>query len=258
MHGYRIFYKFILSRRYKIKYKGVDTLSAEGPKLILPNHISHIDPQIMTVEIYKHTDFVPLVAERFFKIPIIKFFLRRLHAVKIPEFRNGSKDPDLMHKINSQIINAFKNNKSAMIFPSGQLSSEGVEKIKNKQSAYSIVGKLPENTKVIGVKITGLWGSMFSKAWGGKRPVFLSTFLIGIIYFFANLVFFCPKRKVTIEYIDITKEAKLAAKSDRKSFNLFLESFYNENGPEKPTFIRHLFFFPKFKNRVTSSIKNIA
>ncbi|MDA3890694.1 MAG: lysophospholipid acyltransferase family protein [Salinivirgaceae bacterium] len=253
MHGYRIFYKFILSRRYNIELKGVDVLDSESTNLILPNHVSHIDPQIMTVEIYKHTDFVPLVAERFFKIPIIKFFLRRLHAVKIPEFKNGSKDSGILTRINTQIIEALKNNKSAMIFPSGQLSSDGIERILNKQSSFSVVSLLPDNVKVIGVRITGLWGSMFSKAWNGKRPIFLSTFLLGIVYFFANLIFFCPKRKVTVEFIDISEEAKLKAKSDRKTFNKFLENFYNENGPEKPTFIRHLFFFPRIKNKIVKN-----
>ena len=250
MHGYRNFYSFILSRRYKIIIKGVDIIESDNPKLILPNHISHIDPQIMAVTIYKHTDFVPLAAERFFKIPIIKFFLKGLHAVKIPDFKKGNKDPELLQKINSQIIDAFKDNKSAMIFPSGQLSTNGIEKINNKQSAYSIVSLLPDNTRVVGVRITGLWGSMWSKAWNGKRPDFLSTYFMGIIYFFANMIFLCPKRKVTIEFVDITDGAKTNAQKDRKTFNQFLEDFYNENGPEKPTFIRHLFFFPKLKNRV--------
>ncbi len=249
-----MFYKYILSRRYNITIEGVDVLKSDSAKLILPNHISHIDPQIMTLELYKHTDFVPLVAERFFKIPVIKFFLRRLHAIKIPEFKNSRKDSNLLSKINIQIINALKENKSALIFPSGQLSSNGIEKIANKQSAYSVVSILPDDVRVVGVRITGLWGSMWSKAWNGKRPDFFSTYLMGIVYFFANLVFFCPKRLVRIEFIDITKKAKLKAKLDRNSFNLFLEGFYNENGPEKPTFVRHLFFFPKIKNKVVVKV----
>ncbi len=251
MHAYREFYSFILSRRYNVIIKGVEIIKSNYPKLILPNHISHIDPQIMTVTIYKYTDFVPLAAERFFNIPIIKFFLKGLHAVKIPDFKKGSKDPELLQKINSQIIDAFKNNKSAMIFPSGHLSTNGIEKIHNKQSAYSIVSILPNNTRVIGVRINGLWGSMWSKAWNGKRPIFLSTYLMGIVYFFANLIFLCPKRKVTIEFVDITDEAKNKAQKDRKTFNNFLEDFYNKNGPEKPTFIRHLFYFPRIKSKVS-------
>ena len=247
-----LFYRFVLSRRYNVKIEGLDILSSPSAKLILPNHISHIDPQIMAIETYRRTDFVPIVAERFFKVPIVKYFLRKFNAVKVSDFKKGRGNINLLKMINTQLIDALKNNKSAMIFPSGQLSTNGIERIYNKQSAYSVVGKLPDNVMVVGVRIRGLWGSMWSKAWNGKRPVFLSTYFLSIVYFFANLIFFCPKRNVTLEFVDITKEAKLKAKSDRKTFNLFLEGFYNANGPEKPTFIRHLFFFPRIKSTVAS------
>lgn len=247
---YRKLYKLILSRRYRITHKNIDLLKKEGPKLILPNHVSHIDPQLMSIIIYEYNDFIPVAAARFFKVPVVRYFLRKLDGIKVHDFKKGSRDINLIKTIETNLIEAFKNNKSALIFPSGQLSSDGIERIYNKQSAFSMVGKLPDNVSVIGVRITGLWGSMWSKAWNGKRPVFLSTFFIGIFYFFANLIFFCPKRNVSIEYVDITKEAKNQAKTTRKDFNLFLEKFYNENGPEKPTFIRHLFFFPRIKNKV--------
>ncbi len=251
MEFYRSLYKFILSRRYTIKIQGIEILQSADAKLIFPNHISHIDPQIMTIETYKYTDFVPLVAERFFKVPVVKFFLRKLKAVKVPDLTGGRGDIDLMQKINSQLLEALNNHKSVIIFPSGQLSSGGVERICNKQSAYTLAAHLPDHVRVVGVRIRGLWGSMWSRAWNGKRPVFLSTYLLSIVLFFANLIFFCPRRKVSLEFVDITEEAKLKAQSDRKSFNLFLEGFYNANGPEPPVFIRHLFYFPRVKNKVS-------
>ena len=254
MHFYRRLYGFLLSSRYKVKIEGEDILSSDYAKIILPNHISHIDPQLMSIAIYKYTDFVPVVAERFFKIPVIKFFLRRLKAIKVCDFKNGKKDLDLLKNINTQVIAALNNKKSAMIFPSGQLSSGGLERVYNKQSAYSVVSQLPDNVKVVGVRIRGLWGSMWSKAWNGKRPIFLQTYIIGLVYFVANLFIFCPKRKITLEFVDITEQAKLKAQSDRKTFNLFLEEFYNPNGPEKPTFVRHLFYFPRIKSKVKTNI----
>ena len=250
MHFYRKFYRTILSAKYKFVVVGEEVVSNNDPKLYLPNHISHIDPQIMAIEIYKHNDFVPLVAERFFKIPVIKFFLRNLHAIKIPDFKKGSRDPLLMQKINKQLVSALESNKSALIFPSGQLSSGGVERVFNKQSAHSVVSIMPDQAKVIGVRIKGLWGSMWSKSWNGKRPIFLKTFLIALVYYFANLVVLNPRRTITIEFVDITKEAKEKATLGRKPFNEFLEGFYNTDGPENPTFVRHLFFFPKIKKKV--------
>lgn len=246
----REFYKLILTRRYKIIIKGEDVLSSEFPKLILPNHISHMDPQLISIIIHEHTDFVPVVAGAFFKVPFVKYFLRKLHAVSVPNLKKGRRDPELLKQIDSQTLNALENDKSALIFPAGQLSYGGLEKIGGKQGAFSIASQLPEKAKIVGVRITGLYGSMWSSAWNGKRPEFFSTFLMATIYFFANLIFFCPRRTVTFEFVDITKEAKHKASIDRKEFNTYMESFYNASGAEKPTFVRHLFYFPRIKNKL--------
>jgi len=204
----------------------------------------------MTLETYKYTEFIPVVAERFFKIPVVKYFLREMDAIKVNDFKKGSRNISLVKNINKKLVEELKNGKSAMIFPSGQLCSGGIERLYNKQSAFSVTSHLPDNTKVVGVRIKGLWGSMWSKAWNGKRPNFLTTYLIAIILFFANFIFFCPKRKITIEYVDITEDAKKYAQTDRKTFNKFLEDFYNKDGKEEAMFVRHLFFFPKLKNKI--------
>ncbi len=246
----REFYKLILTRRYKIIIKGKDVLSSEFPKLILPNHVSHMDPQLISIIIHKHTDFVPVVAGAFFKVPIVKYFLRSLHAVKVPNHKKGERDTKVLERINKEILAAFENNKSALIFPAGHILLGGLEKIAGKQGAYSIANLLPEKAKIVGVKISGLYGSMWSSAWNGKRPEFFSTFLMATIYFFANLIFFCPRRTVMFEFVDITEEAKQKASIGRKEFNTYMEEFYNGNGAEEPNFVRHLFYFPRIKNKV--------
>lgn len=246
----RKFYKLLLTRRYKIIIKGKDVLSSKYPKLILPNHVSHMDPQLISIIIHENTDFVPVVAGGFFKVPIVKYFLRKLSAIKVPNLKKDKRDPEILNFINAELLSAFENNKSALIFPAGQLSLNGLEKIRGKQSAYSIASRLPDGVKIVGVRIIGLYGSIWSSAWNGKRPEFFSTFLKAIIYFFANLIFFCPRRTVTFEFVDITEEAKQKASIDRKEFNTYMENFYNADGPEKPNFVRHLFYFPRIKNKV--------
>lgn len=253
MEFYRRLYNLLLSSRYKVTFSNLDLLKAEGPKLLLPNHVSHLDPQLMLVITYEFTEMVPVAAGRFFGVPVIGYFLKRMEAIPVPSFKKGSRDIGLIRKIETDLIDAFKRGKSALIFPSGQLSTDGIERVFNKQSAHSMTSKLPGNVKVLGVRITGMWGSMWSKAWTGKTPKFLPYFLLGIFYFFANLFFFIPKRHIHVEYVDITEEAKEKAKGKRKEFNLYLEEFYNANGSEKPKFIRHLFYFPRIKNKVKTA-----
>lgn len=43
---------------------------------------------------------------------------------------------------------------------------------------------------------------------------------------------------------------KAKAKKDRKEFNNYMEEFYNASGAEEPTFVRHLFYFPRIKNKL--------
>ncbi len=252
---YGAFYKFILTRRYKVTITGIDLLKAKGAKLILPNHQSHIDPQIIAVETLKYAEIVPVIGERFFKIPIIKFFLKKWDAIPVSDFKRGNRDPNALKTIFSEVIKAFHKEKTVIIYPSGQLQEMGLEKIKNKQCAHAVVSGLSDSTRVIGLRIKGLWGSSFSYAWNGKFPAFLPTLLKGIAYFFSNLVFLCPRRNVSLEFVDITEEAKKKSLNERHTFNAFLEEFYNKKGIEQPTYIKHFFFFPKSKRKLPESIK---
>jgi 1-acyl-sn-glycerol-3-phosphate acyltransferase len=253
---YRVLYDFILSRRYRVEIKGVELLQKEGGKLVLPNHQSHIDPQIIGVKFYKHADIVPVVNESFFKIPFVNYFLKRWGAIPVSEFKKGNRDPNVLKSIFDGVNIALNEGKSVIIYPSGQLQEMGLEKVKNKQAAHAVVSNLSdEKTRVLGVRIRGLWGSSFSKAWTGNQPPFLKAFATGIFYFFANLIFLSPKRDVTFEIIDITEEAKAQSKNDRRTFNAYLEDFYNFDGIEEPTYIKHYFFFPRSKRKLPASIQ---
>ena len=224
-------------------------MQSSEAKLILPNHQSHVDPMLIAVIIEKYCDFVPVVSENYLKIPIIKYCLKSWNAIAVSDLSAGSKDTDVLKKISSQVQDALNKRMSVILYPSGQITRTPIEKIYNKQSAYKIVSNLPENTKVIGVRISGLWGSMWSVAWIGKQPNFVLTFLKGIFYFFANFIFFLPKRTVTFEFVNITEEARLKAMMNRGAFNSFMGEFYNVNGPEIATYIKHVFYLPEFDRK---------
>ncbi len=239
------FYYYVLARRYRVGIKGLEILDSPGAKLFLPNHQSLIDPQLIAVISTIYCDFVPVVSENFFRIPVIRYFLKKWNAVAVSDLEGGNRDPAVLKNIYSKVMHALQNGKSVIIYPSGQIARTPIEKIYNKQSAHVVVSNLPEEVRVIGVRISGLWGSMWSAARTGQQPNFVLTYLKSILYLFANFIFFLPKRPVTFEYVDITEKAKIKAMSERSVFNAYLENFYNLNGPEKATYIRHLFYVPK-------------
>jgi 1-acyl-sn-glycerol-3-phosphate acyltransferase len=250
----RTFYTFVLSRRYKVDMVGLDLIKTSKGKLILPNHVSHIDPQMIATYVNRYTWVVPVVSERFFKIPIVGWLMRKWEAVPVADFRRGNRDLNVMKDIFKGVNEALSQDRSCIVYPSGELADGGFEKIRNKQAAHNIVSGLPEGVKVIGCRVQGLWGSMWSKAWKGRLPKFLPTYLKGVFYWFANFIFFCPKRNVTIEFVDITENAKLQAQNGRKVFNDFLEDFYNANGEEEPVYVKHFFYFPKPKRKLPPNL----
>ncbi len=235
-------FRFFLSLRYKVEIKGLDVLKKDNSYLILPNHQALIDPQILGSHLWKRIKIVPVVTEGMYNVPVLNLLFKSLNAVPVSDLSAGSRDTDVLKNITTAIHSALQNGHSVLLYPSGQIAGQGYEKIFNKKSAHVLVSELPENTRVIGVRIHGLWGSMWSRAWIGKSPNLISTYLKAMWYILANLFVFCPRRKVSIELEDITEYAKKLAADDRKAFNDGLENFYNKYGEEPVFFLKHYFY----------------
>ncbi len=260
MKNYAIFYNWILKRRYNIKItQGKELLDIDGPRLYLPNHQAEVDPQILMSEIVKKHNVSPMVAAMYYNLPILNYYMKKLEAVPISDLDRGVRDLSVMDTIRHGASEAFSKGNSILLYPAGQLGNQGYEKIFNKQSAYALVGDINDEVRIIGVRMYGLWGSIWSRAWTGVSPSVFKTFFRSIFYFFANFVFFIPKRTVEIEFYDITEEAKQKAKvSTRREFNKYLEDFYNVRGEEHLRYIRHHFLSPPIHHKVPDKIKGIV
>lgn len=221
----------------------MDMVDKDKPVLFLPNHQAVVDPMLLVSFVYPHKNIVPVVTATYYDLPIINKFFKKWGAVRVSDLGAGSRNLHVLNDITQSAMLAFDSKRSLVIYPSGQIASQGFERILNKKAAYEIVKDLPEDVQIVGVRINGLWGSMWSKAWTGKSPDFVSSIGKGIGYALANLLFFCPKRHVSMVFEDITSECRQrAVGTDRKIFNDYLEGFYNVNGEESPTFVKHYFF----------------
>ena len=244
----------LLSLRYRIQIRGEEVLKNRRAKIILPNHQAEVDPQIIGAIVSRHSLMVPVVAEQYYKLPFLKQLFKLIGAVPVSDLSTGSRDVSVLKTIFSSVTSALEKGKTVLLYPAGQLAGQGYEKIFNKQSAWSITSNLPDGAQVIGVRITGLWGSMWSRAWIGKSPNFLKTLMKALFYVIANLIFFIPKRNVTIEFFDITEQALEKASRGKTEFNNFLENLYNEKGEEDCLFLKHYFFVPKLEKKLPEVI----
>ena len=250
--------RLLLRFRYRVIIKGSEVVQNNTPVLFLPNHQALIDPVILLSQIYRFSTATPVVSEKYFNIPVVKWYFKRLGAVRVSDLEAGSRDTQVLKVITRSVIKGFARNNNIVIYPSGQIAGQGYEKIFNKKSACQIVKVLPDGVQVVGVRISGLWGSMWSKAKSGKSPDFFVQLLKGIFYVLANLLFFLPKRTVCIEFEDITITARERVTLGQKPFNSFLEEFYNQHGEEPALFLKHIFYLPQLKRKVAGRISGSA
>ncbi len=246
--------RLILSIRYNVHVKNAYLLKSHAPKLILPNHQAIMDPILLFASLYKYTSSVPVVTSGYYDMPIAKSIFSAWGAVRVSDLESGSRNTNVLEQITQGINKGIKMNKNIVLYPGGQLAGQGYERIFNKQSAYRAVKDIPSNAEVIAVRISGLWGSRWSKAWTGKSPHFLSVLLKCLGFTFINLLFFMPRRKVSIEIENITKQAKEQSLIDKTAFNNFLENTYNIHGEEQVSFIRYHLLSPKLKRKLPENI----
>lgn len=247
--------RLLLSLRYRITINGTELLTDKKARLVLPNHQAIVDPQILFSQIYRYTRIVPVVSAAYFNIPILKSIFKWIGAVPVNDLSAGSRDQEVLKSISGGVVDALKNKKTVLLYPAGQIAGQGFEKIFNKQSAWAITTELPQDTRIIGVRITGLWGSMWSRAWMGKTPSFIGTMLKAIFYILANGIFFLPRRNVSITLIDITDKVIAQANLGKSQFNNFLEDIYNQNGEERVMFLKHYVYSPDLKRTLPERIE---
>lgn len=232
----------LLRLRYKVQFKNTELLKMDKPRLYLPNHQALIDPIVLVSFVFPYDQLVPVLTSKYYDSFVANWFFKRWGAVRVSDLEKGSRNINVLDDILSGARQANTNNKSVVVYPSGQITRQARERIFNKKAAHALIGHLPSTTAIIGVKITGLWGSMWSAAKNGKSPNFSLAFLKGLLYVFLNLILFVPRRKITIEFVEISSQARKEARKGRKEFNAYLESLYNNTGDYKYHKVKYLFY----------------
>jgi len=222
------FLRLCFSLRYRVVITGEELLKEQSVKLFLPNHQALIEPVILISYIFKYSRISPVITAKYYKKSFFKPVLNLVNAIPVSDLESGERDRNVYNKLTSKVMLELSKGHHVLFYPSGQLSDQAGEQIHNKQGAYRIVSELQEDIKVIGVRISGFWGSIWSKAGTGKTPDFGNTLLKALGILAINFFFFAPKRKVKFEFVDLTQKLKELALNDRKTFNSYLEEFYTK------------------------------
>jgi len=237
-----LFLRLCLGLRYKVATRGLDSIAAPGkdsPILFLPNHPALIDPVIVYSRLAALRPRPLADAARMGGL-LGSLAARIVRAVRIPDLRKeGFKARHALEAGMTRIIDALRQGDSVLLYPAGRIYRTQKESWGGNSGAAAVLRRLPD-VRVVLVRTTGLWGSAFSHAATGNSPALGRELLRGIAVLLANLIFFTPRREVTLEFIE--PEA-LPRDGDKHALNRRLEDFYNQ--AERPAATVPRFFWQK-------------
>ena len=221
--------RWIFRRRYAIAVDGLDCLETGKTYLVLPNHPAMVDPMLVVVELWR-TPLKPLVDEQFFSAGIVApAVLRTLGGVPVPDLRKhrSKAGASIARGLGDIVKGTLADGGSMIFYPSGHIYTENRETIGTRQLAYNICRELPPGVEVIGVRTTGLWGSIWSRAGRDSSPPFVPTLIRSVLLWFFAAPFM--KRRIVKMHIENLTERVVdwAVTHSRIEFNKLLEMWYN-------------------------------
>lgn len=219
--------------RYRITVKGLDkldskALSKPGGVLFLPNHPAvFIDPVAITLAAWPRFPIRPMVVEYMYNLPGVHWVMRLVGALPVPNFSTSTNSLKRRKNeaVTEAVIKGLREKENFLIYPAGKLKDTGLEAIGGASAVHYIIHESPEANIVL-VRIKGLWGSMFSRAFLGVTPPFIPTLIAGIKIALRNLIFFTPRRKIVIEFEPAP--ADFPRNASRLELNRWLENWYNQ------------------------------
>lgn len=233
--------RWILNRRYEVKLELDMTIEPDKTYLVLPNHPAIVDPLVLVTELHRYRlDICPLVDESFFSTAFVRHILALFNAVRVPDFRKSNFRPVLKVRpkyrsssrraraLGYTVLALLASGQNVLLYPSGHITEDGRESLGNRQLAYNVISKmseLPEGIEIIGVRMRGLFGSMWSRAGRSQPPRFIRTLVKAILIWPFSP--FRRKRAVRIKVENITERVSSWSHLSRMEFDDRLERWYN-------------------------------
>lgn len=239
-----IFYVFHVlgfKLRYKIKVKGIKALNQPKPTdpnggwLILASHPSHIDGTMLVCELVKQGIYVHVWTSEIVKNLAYFRWCRGQRSifnfVWVPavEDRKSNEHAQSIHKLLVRTVDGLKAGENFIIFPTAHAKYFPKNLMKGKSAVTSILKMYP-NVNIVFVRIKGLWGSRFSRAYKTEQPASLGDHLAAVFKKFIrsvikNGIFFMPKRHVELEFVPVPKG--FPRNASRLEQNKYIEHILN-------------------------------
>jgi 1-acyl-sn-glycerol-3-phosphate acyltransferase len=145
----------LIHTAYRIKTVDAERIPADGPAVLVCNHVSYVDAMVIVAASPRPIRFV--MDHRIFATPFLGWIFRTAKAIPIAP---AKEDPWLMEKAFVDIAKALHDGDLVCIFPEGKLTSTGeMNEFRGGIAKITARSKVP----VIPMALRGLWGSVFTR-----------------------------------------------------------------------------------------------
>lgn len=225
-------FKIALWFRYRVKVEGLeqltpDVLNKPGGVLFLPNHPAVlVDPVAVSLAVWKKFPLRPMMIEYMYYDPSVHKIALMIDALPVPNFDTSANS--LKRKRSEAafqaVVDGLNKKQNFLMYPSGRTKNTSLEILGGASGVHKLIQEAP-NANVVLVRTKGLWGSSFSRAFTGTAPPMGKTLWNGVKHVLKNLLFFTPRREITICFEPAPKD--FPYKGTRLELNKYLETWYN-------------------------------
>jgi 1-acyl-sn-glycerol-3-phosphate acyltransferase len=145
---------------YRVREAGLENIPAEGPCILVCNHVSYVDALVIAASIRRPVRFV--MDHRIFRLPILSFIFRTMRTIPIA---SAKEDAAMKDRAFAEAAKALEAGEIVGIFPEGRLTETG-EMNPFRPGVQQMVATTP--VPVVPMALRGLWGSLFTRSRGGK------------------------------------------------------------------------------------------
>jgi 1-acyl-sn-glycerol-3-phosphate acyltransferase len=163
----RLFVVLVCKICYKLKVHGAERIPAEGPCLLVANHVTLVDWLFLASGTDRPARFVML--HTYYNMPLLHYLFRDGGAIPIGSARTH---PELVASAFEQMHQALQNEEMVILFPEGKLTTTGqVDRFRKGVEKALERDPVP----VLPIALKGLWGTRFSMSpeakWHFRPPV---------------------------------------------------------------------------------------
>ena len=143
---------------YRIRVSGQEHIPAEGPAVLVANHVSFVD-WLLVFSVSARP--VRFVMEHSYMRP--KAFALLFRDAKVIPIASQEKSPQILAGAYDRIATELENGQLVCLFPEGAITRDG-QLQPFRHGIERIVERTP--VPVVPMALVGMWGSFFSRRWG--------------------------------------------------------------------------------------------